>query len=104
MSLQGVSWCFSNGENAQIFLAATGEDGRNKYIPFGGGHCAMGLGVGNLSAPGDPRTAVRIGNDLVLNGSMAVRTLFLSDTERNMDNGRLRYQPGLQQGTIVPNE
>jgi hypothetical protein len=67
--LQGVSWCFASAENAQTFIAATTESGQNKYIPFGGGHCSLGLAFNNLVARGDPRTAVRVGDSLVLNGN-----------------------------------
>jgi len=56
--------------------------------------------MGNLVARGDPRTAVRIGNQLVLNGNFDVRTSFLQDTERNMDNARLRYELALAAGTL----
>jgi hypothetical protein len=97
---QGVSWCFSSAANAQTFEAATQEDGRNHYLPFVGGHCSMGMSVGNLTARGDPRTAVRIGNQLVLNGNFDVRTSFLQDTERNMDNARLRYELAIAAGNL----
>jgi YHS domain-containing protein len=98
--VQGVSWCFSSAANAQTFEAATQENGRNHYLPFVGGHCAMGMSVGNLRARGDPRTALRIGNQLVLNGNFDVRTNFLQDTERNMDNARLRYELAIAAGTL----
>ncbi|MFM1896580.1 MAG: hypothetical protein RLZZ385_1654 [Pseudomonadota bacterium] len=98
---EGISWCFANAENAQMFSTAISE-GRSNYIPFGGGHCAMGLAAGNLAARGDPRTAIRIGNALVLNGNFNVRNQFLTDTERNMDNGRLRYSLSLDNGSLVP--
>lgn len=101
---QGVSWCFSNAANQSTFEAATQEDGRNKYIPFVGGHCALGMSVGNLTARGDPRTAVRIGNLLVLNGRLDVRTSFLQDTERNMDNARLRYELAIAAGNLKLND
>jgi len=97
---QGVSWCFSSAENAQTFEAATQDDGRNHYLPFVGGHCAMGMSMGNLTARGDPRTALRIGNLLVLNGNFDVRTSFLLDTERNMDNARLRYELAIAAGNL----
>ena len=58
---------------------------------------------GNLAARGDPRTAVRIGDQLVLNGRFSVRTTFLEDTERNMDNARLRYELALATGNLKPN-
>lgn len=98
-SVQGVSWCFSSAANQQTFEAAT-KNGRNHYLPFVGGHCSMGMSVGNLTARGDPRTAVRIGNQLVLNGNFDVRANFLQDTERNMDNARLRYELALAAGTL----
>jgi hypothetical protein len=101
---QGVSWCFSSAANQSTFEAATQEDGRNKYIPFVGGHCALGMSVGNLTARGDPRTAVRIGNLLVLNGRFDVRTSFLQDTERNMDNARLRYELAIAAGNLKLND
>jgi len=102
--VQGVNWCFSSAENAETFGDATQDDGRNHYVPFVGGHCSMGMSVGNLTARGDPRTAVRIGNQLVLNGRFDVRTSFLQDTERNMDNARLRYELAIAAGTLRVND
>ncbi|MCB1666180.1 MAG: hypothetical protein KDI28_10390 [Pseudomonadales bacterium] len=101
--VQGVNWCFASAEHKTSFDAAT-EDDRNHYLPFVGGHCAMGMSVGNLEARGDPRTAVRIGNQLVLNGRFDVRTTFLQDTERNMDNARLRYSLAIESGKLRVND
>lgn len=103
-SLQGVNWCFSSAANKTTFEAATQENDRNQYLPFVGGHCGLGMANGNLVARGDPRTAIRIGNLLVLNGRMEVRTLFLQDTERNVDNARLRYELALAAGTLRSND
>ncbi|MGD8602298.1 MAG: hypothetical protein PVF19_13165 [Gemmatimonadota bacterium] len=100
VQVQGVSWCFSSAANAHSFEDATQDNGRNHYLPFVGGHCSMGMSMGNLTARGDPRTAVRIGNQLVLNGNFDVRASFLQDTERNMDNARLRYELALAAGTL----
>ena len=101
--VQGVDWCFSSAANKATFAAATQDNGNNKYLPFVGGHCALGMSRGNLAARGDPRTAVRIGDQLVLNGRFSVRTAFLEDTERNMDNARLRYELALAAGNLKPN-
>ena len=101
--VQGVDWCFSSVANLSTFEAATQDNGNNKYLPFVGGHCALGMSRGNLAARGDPRTAVRIGDQLVLNGRFSVRTAFLEDTERNMDNARLRYELALATGNLKPN-
>jgi len=101
--VQGVNWCFASAAHKESFDAATEED-RNHYLPFVGGHCALGMSVGNLVARGDPRTAVRIGNQLVLNGRMDVRTNFLQDTERNMDNARLRYTLAIESGKLRVND
>ena len=101
--VQGVDWCFSSAENQATFDAATQENGNNQYLPFVGGHCALGMSRGNLAARGDPRTAIRIGNLLVLNGRFSVRTVFLEDTERNMDNARLRYELALAAGNLRKN-
>jgi len=101
--IQGVDWCFSSAENQATFDAATQENGNNQYLPFVGGHCALGMSRGNLAARGDPRTAIRIGNLLVLNGRFSVRTAFLEDTERNMDNARLRYELALAAGNLRKN-
>ena len=100
---QSVTWCFASAENMSKFVAATGDNGRNPYIPFVGGHCSLGMSLGNFVARGDPRTAVRIGDVLVLNGNLDVRTRFLTDTERNMDNARLQYQLGLRNGSMAEN-
>lgn len=100
---KGVNWCFSNADNQATFEAATEENGNNKYLPFVGGHCALGMSFGNLTARGDPRTAIRIGDLLVLNGRFVVRTRFLEDTERNIDNARLRYELALAAGNLKVN-
>jgi len=102
--VQAVDWCFASAKNQETFTAATQENDSNQYLPFVGGHCAMGVSVGNLVARGDPRTAVRIGNQLVLNGRFEVRTTFLQDSERNMDNARLRYELAIAAGTLKVNE
>jgi hypothetical protein len=102
--LQGVSWCFSNAANQTTFEAATQDNGRNKYLPFVGGHCALGMANGNLTARGDPRNAIRVGDLLVLNGRFVVRTAFLQDTERNVDNARLRYELALAAGNLKVNK
>jgi YHS domain-containing protein len=100
---RGVTWCFANDENRQIFQTAANEDQSN-YIPFDGGHCSLGLAFGNLTARGDPRTAVRIGNQLVLNGNFDVRARFLQDSERNMDMASLRFDMAVRDGSLRPNE
>ncbi len=102
-SAQGVDWCFLSAANQTTFETATQDNGRNKYIPFVGGHCALGMSFGNLTARGDPRTAVRIGDLLVLNGRFSVRTSFLQDTERNVDNARLRYELAIAAGNLKVN-
>lgn len=103
-SVQGVNWCFSSAANKTTFEAATQENGRNQYLPFVGGHCSLGMSFGNLTARGDPRTAVRIGNLLVLNGRFDVRTTFLEDTARNIDNARLRYDLAIAAGNLKVND
>lgn len=102
-SVQGVEWCFSSAANQKTFETATQDNDRNKYIPFVGGHCALGMSFGNLIARGDPRTAVRIGDLLVLNGRFSVRTSFLQDTERHIDNARLRYELAIAAGNLKVN-
>jgi hypothetical protein len=101
---KGVSWCFSSAANKTTFEAATQENGSNQYLPFVGGHCSLGMAFGNLTARGDPRTAVRIGNLLVLNGRFTVRTTFLEDTARNIDNARLRYDLAIAAGNLKIND
>ncbi|TFH75730.1 hypothetical protein E3V39_06490 [Gammaproteobacteria bacterium LSUCC0112] len=101
VELQGVSWCFASAENAQSFTAATKESGQNKYIPFGGGHCSLGLAFNNLAARGDPRTAVRVGESLVLNGNFDVRARFLSATETNMSNALKNFESGIAEGKLI---
>ena len=96
---KGVSWCFSSATNKTTFEAATQDNGSNQYLPFVGGHCALGMSFG-----GDPRTAVRIGNLLVLNGRLDVRTTFLQDTARNIDNARLRYDLAIAAGNLKIND
>lgn len=103
-SVQGVNWCFSSAANKTTFEAATQDNGRNKYLPFVGGHCSLGMAFGNLTARGDPRTAVRIGSLLVLNGRFDVRTTFLEDTARNIDNARLRYELAIAAGNLKTND
>lgn len=101
VELKGLSWCFSSAENAQAFSAATTAEGENHYIPFGGGHCALGLVFNNLAARGDPRTAVRIGNHLVLNGNFDVRARFLTDTDTNMTQAATNFQSAISEGKLV---
>ena len=101
---KGVSWCFSNATNKATFEAATQDNGNNQYLPFVGGHCSLGMSFGNLTARGDPRTAVRVGNLLVLNGRFDVRTTFLQDTARNIDNARLRYDLAIAAGNLKIND
>lgn len=101
VDVKGVSWCFANAENAATFAAATTDSGDNKYIPFGGGHCALGLAFNNLAARGDPRTAVRIGDHLVLNGNFDVRARFLSDTVTNVTNAESNFQSAIAEGKLV---
>lgn len=101
VELKGLSWCFSTAENAQAFSAATTDEGENHYIPFGGGHCALGLVFNNLAARGDPRTAVRIGNHLVLNGNFDVRARFLTDTDTNMTQAATNFQTAISEGKLV---
>lgn len=101
--VKGVNWCFSSAENQQNFDAATTDSGDNHYLPFVGGHCALGMRYGNLAARGDPRTAIRIGDQLVLNGRLDVRTTFLQDTARNMDNALMRYEIAVSNGDLRTN-
>lgn len=100
VELRGVNWCFSSAENAQTFAAATTEEGQNHYIPFGGGHCALGLVFNNLAARGDPRTAVRVGDHLVLNGNFDVRARFLADTAANMTQAAANFEAAISEGLL----
>ncbi len=101
IELNGLSWCFSSAENAQAFSSATTSAGDNHYLPFGGGHCALGLVFNNLAARGDPRTAVRIGDHLVLNGNFDVRARFLTDTDTNMTQAATNFQTAINEGNLV---
>lgn len=101
VELQGLSWCFASAENAQAFTAATTAEGENHYIPFGGGHCALGLAFNNLAARGDPRTAVRVGDKLVLNGNFDVRARFLTDTDTNMAQASANFATAISEGKLV---
>lgn len=101
VTLKGATWCFASAENAATFDEATDGDD-NHYLPFGGGHCSLGLAFDNLAARGDPRTAVRVGDLLVLNGNFDVRARFLSDTEQNVANAVTNYANGLDSGALVP--
>jgi hypothetical protein len=101
VELQGVSWCFANAVNAQVFTSATTSEGNNHYIPFGGGHCALGLAFNNLAARGDPRTAVRVGDNLVLNGNFDVRSRFLTNTETNMGQASTNFQTAIAEGKLA---
>ncbi len=101
VELKGLNWCFSTAENAEAFTAATTAEGENRYIPFGGGHCALGLVFNNLAARGDPRTAVRIGDHLVLNGNFDVRARFLTDTDTNMTQAARNFQAAISEGKLI---
>ena len=100
--LQGVTWCFANAENAATFTAATTAEGHNHYLPFGGGHCSLGLAFNNLAARGDPRTAVRVGDLLVLNGNFDVRARFLEDTTTNVSRATENFATAIAEGKLVP--
>ena len=100
VTLKGAMWCFASAENAATFEQAT-ENGDNHYLPFGGGHCSLGLAFNNLAARGDPRTAVRVGDLLVLNGNFDVRARFLTDTGQNVENALTNYANGLESGALV---
>lgn len=102
VTLKGATWCFASADNADTFQAASAEDGANHYLPFGGGHCSLGLAFDNLAARGDPRTAVRVGDLLVLNGNFDVRARFLSDTAENVSKAQDNYASGLASGALVP--
>lgn len=102
VDLQGVSWCFASAENAQTFSNATTAEGYNHYVPFGGGHCALGLVFNNLAARGDPRTAIRVGDKLVLNGNFDVRSRFLTNTENNMSQASSNFESAIADGKLVP--
>ncbi len=100
---KGVTWCFSSLKNTEMFQAAAVK-GNNNYVPFSGGHCALALSFGNLVVPGDPRTAIRIGEQLVLNGNFDARARFLKDSQRNKDLAWLRYEWALKDGGLNANE
>lgn len=61
-----------------------------------------GLGTAKVirRARRDALTAVRIGNQLILNKRFDVRTSFLQNTERNMENARLRYELSIAAGNL----
>lgn len=99
-SFKGVTWCFESEGNKQKFEAAAKER-VNQYVPFGGGYCARGLSNGNF-APGDPRTHVRAGNDLIVNGSWAVADDFFDDLSRRAA-ARVMYRLAQRNGLLVPN-
>lgn len=99
-SFKGVTWCFEREEHKQAFEAASKER-VNQYVPFGGGYCARGLSNGNF-APGDPRTHVRAGKDLVLNGSWEVADDFFDDLSRRA-SARVMYRMSQRGGLLVPN-
>lgn len=100
--LEGITWCFANAENVATFNAATSDSGHNKYLPFGGGHCSLGLAFNNLAARGDPRTAVRVGDKLVLNGNFDVRARFLEDTTTNMSRAAENFDKAVADGKLIP--
>ena len=61
----------------------------------------MGLAFNNLVARGDPSTAVRVGDNLVLNGNFDVRARFLSATETNMSNALKNFETGIAEGKLI---
>lgn len=99
-SFKAVAWCFANEGNLKKFEEAAKER-VNKYIPFGGGYCARGLSNGNF-AHGDPRTHVRAGSDLIVNGSWAVADDFFDDLSRRA-SARVFYRLSQRIGLLVQN-
>lgn len=97
-----VVWCFASDDNRALFEDAA-KDERTTYLPAFGGRCTLGLSYGDLGAEGDPRTAIRIGETLVLNGSFEARHTFLEDTERYMDNAAAAMRLGRRLGDVAPN-
>lgn len=98
---RGAKWCFSNGENQRKFSVASAST-LNQYVPFGGGYCARGLSNGNFAA-GDPRTHIRAGNDLIVNGSWTVSDNFFDDMSARRATARMMYRMAQQNGLLVPN-
>lgn len=101
-SFKSASWCFSSEANRKKFEAAAKER-INRYIPFGGGYCARGLSNGNF-AKGDPRTHVRAGPDLILNGSWEVSSNFFDDLSARRAAGRIAYALAKRTGILTPNQ
>jgi hypothetical protein len=102
IQFKGAKWCFSSSVNRKKFEEAM-KDRNNRYVPFGGGYCARGLSNGNF-AKGDPRTHVRAGTDMVLNGSWAVADTFWDKASSLLAAGRVTYTMALRHGDIVPND
>lgn len=100
-SFKSVTWCFESEESKQRFIEASKER-VNQYVPFGGGYCARGLSNGNF-APGDPRTHVRAGKELIVNGSWAVADDFFDDATRRAP-ARVMYRLSQRSGLLVPND
>lgn len=98
---RGARWCFSSSENQAKFAGAS-KGVANQYVPFGGGYCARGLSNGNFAA-GDPRTHVRAGSDMILNGSWAVSDNFFDDMSARRAAARVMYRMAQQSGLLVPN-
>lgn len=102
VDFKGVSWCFVSEENRKKFEAAAKER-VNPYIPFGGGYCARGLSNGNF-AHGDPRTHVRAGPDLIVNGSWSVADHFFDHLTARRESARVFYRSSQRTGLITPND
>jgi len=102
VKFKGAKWCFVGPENQKKFEEAA-KDRNNRYVPFGGGYCARGLSNGNF-AKGDPRTHVRAGADMVVNGSWAVADSFWDKASSLLAAARVTYKMALRHGDLVPNE
>lgn len=101
ISYKGATWCFASEENKGKFEKRMTAF-RNIYVPFAGGRCAYGV-VRNARDPkGDPRTFVRIGDELVLNGNFDARDSFLLDTQHGMSQARMYFTDALRAGEITP--
>lgn len=75
---KGVNWLFSSQQNRDLF-----SNNPDKYAPKYGGHCAYAASKGYI-APIDPQAWTVVDDQLYLNYSISVRSLWQKDIPGNI--------------------
>lgn len=82
---QNTEWYFKNQANLDAFKAAP-----EKYAPQFGGYCAYGVSQDHKS-PTDPVAFTILNNKLYLNYNPKVKTLWMKDTNGNIEKAEANW-------------